>query len=324
MQHAWTISRGAASYSQEIRRFPVLKAEEELMLVVRWRTSRDEGAAHQLLTSHLRFVAKIARGYRGYGLATSDLISEGNIGLIQALQRFDPDRGVRFSTYAGWWIKAAIQAYILSSWSLVKMGTTVSQRRLFFNLSKMKQRLLTLRDGDLRTDEVTRIANGLDVSEQDVVEMNGRLSGDVSLNALLSVEGDSIEWQDRLVDECSDQESRLAENDESAKRRSALDLALRTLDTRERYIFEARRLIDPPLSPAELATKFGVSRERIRQIEMRAFKRVQEAVHAASAWAPNAEIFGKNQARSGARQSPAHISTPRKSSCAFLTGSTSR
>jgi RNA polymerase sigma-32 factor len=279
MQDVWASSSGAVSYFKKIRRFPILKAEEEQKLVARWREGGDEGAAHQLLTSHLRFVAKIARGYRGYGLPTSDLISEGNIGLLHAIERFDADRGVRFSTYAGWWIKAAIQAYILRSWSLVKMGTTVSQRRLFFNLSKMKQRLLTLRGGDLRPDEVSRIANGLDVAEQDVIEMNRRLSGDVSLNAPLNVEGDSIEWQDRLVDECPDQESRLAESEESENRRTALELALTALDKRERYIFEARRLMDPPLSLAELASKFRVSQGRIRQIEARAFEKVQEAMH---------------------------------------------
>lgn len=280
MQHAWAT---APSYFKEIRRFPMLKAEEELLLVARWREIGDEGAAHKLLTSHLRFVAKIASGYRGYGLPTSDLISEGNIGLIQALDRFDPDKGVRFSTYAGWWIKAAIQAYILRTWSLVKIGTTVNQKRLFFNLSKAKQRLLALHGGDLRPHEVTLVANSLRVTEQDVVEMDRRLSGDVSLNAPLNVEGDSVEWQDRLIDESSDQESRLAELDDSEARRRSLGVALTVLDNRERYIFEARRLIDPPLSLAELAIKFRVSPERIRQIEGRAFKAVQEAVHAASA-----------------------------------------
>ena len=280
MQHAWATSRGTASYFKEIRRFPILKAEEEQMLVARWRDDGD--AAHQLLTSHLRLVAKIASGYRGYGLPTSDLISEGNIGLIQALEQFDPDKGVRFSTYAGWWIKAAIQAYILRTWSLVKIGTTVNQKRLFFNLSKAKQRLLALHEGDLRPDEVTLVANRLRVTEQDVIEMNRRLSGDVSLNAPLNVEGDSIEWQDRLMDESSDQESRLAERDDSEARRRALRLALTALDKRERYIFEARRLIDPPISLADIAIKIRVSPERIRQIEARAFKRVQEAVHAAS------------------------------------------
>jgi RNA polymerase sigma-32 factor len=276
MLHAWA---PAPSYFKEIRRFPMLKAEEEQLLVARWREIGDEDAAHKLLTSHLRFVAKIASGYRGYGLPTSDLISEGNIGLIQALDRFDPYKGVRFSTYAGWWIKATLQAYILRTWSLVKIGTTVNQKRLFFNLSKAKRRLLALQEGDLRPDEVTLVANRLRVTEQDVIEMNRRLSGDVSLNAPLNVEGDPIEWQDRLIDESSDQEWRLAERDDSENRKRALGLALTALDKRERYIFEARRLIDPPLSLAELAIKFRVFPERIRQIEARAFEKVEEAVH---------------------------------------------
>ena len=255
MQHAWTISRGAASYFKEIRRFPMLKAEEEQMLVARWREG-DGDAAHQLLTSHLRLVAKIARATVDIASQSPSLISEGNIGLIQALERFDPDKGVRFSTYAGWWIKAAIQAYILRTWSLVKIGTTVNQKRLFFNLSKAKQRLLAHREGDLRPDEVTLVANRLRVAEQDVIEMNWRLSGDVSLNAPLNVEGDSIEWQDRLTDESPDQESRLAESDELETRRRALGLALTALDKRERHILEARRLIDPPISLESSPTSF--------------------------------------------------------------------
>jgi RNA polymerase sigma-32 factor len=299
MQDSWATSRDAASYFREIRRFPMLKAEEEHMLVARWHETGDGGAAHQLLTSHLRLVAKIARGYRGYGLPTSDLISEGNIGLIQALRRFDPAKGVRFSTYAGWWIKAAIQAYILRSWSLVKIGTTANQKRLFFNLSKAKRRLYALGQADLGADEVTLIASWLGVAERDVVEMNRRLSGDLSLNTPLDVDGDAIEWQDRLVDDGSDQETRFAESEESETRRRALGLALTTLDKRERYIFEARRLIEPPLSLAELAIKFRVSRERVRQIETRAFKRVQEAVHAASACGQNPEL-----------QMPAHTGSP--------------
>jgi RNA polymerase sigma-32 factor len=282
MQHAWAISRSAANYFRQIRRFPILKADEEKLLVVRWRDDGDKGAAHQLLGSHLRLVTKIASRYRGYGLPSSDLISEGNVGLIQALQRFDPDRGVRFSTYAGWWIKAAIQAYILRSWSLVKIGTTTSQRRLFFNLSKMKQRLMTVRDGDLRPDEVARIANWLDVTDQDVVEMNRRLSGDISLNAPLNGGDDSGDWQDRLVDECSDQETLLAQSEEAEARKRALDVGLTALDSRERYIFEARRLVDPPASLAELAMRFRVSHERIRQIEARAFSKVRAVVRAAS------------------------------------------
>jgi RNA polymerase sigma-32 factor len=291
MQQAWTTSRGTATYFKEIRRVPMLKAEQEQKLVARWRDAGEPGAAHQLLTSHLRLVARIARNYRGYGLPISDLISEGNLGLIQALERFDPNKAVRFSTYAGWWIRAAIQAYILRTWSLVKMGTTVSQKKLFFNLSKAKQRVLALQEGDLRPDEVTIIANRLGVAEQDVIDMNRRLTGDLSLNAPLNVEGDSIEWQDRLVDQSSDQESRLAESDEWETRKRALGLALKVLDNRERYIFEARRLTDPPLSLAELADKFRVSHERVRQLEARAFEKVQRATHAAIAGAQSSSAI---------------------------------
>ena len=199
----------------EIQRFPMLNAEEEYMLAARWRARADASAAHQLLTSHLRLVAKIAMAYRKYGLPTSDSISEGNVGLMQAIDRFDPDRGFRFSTYAVWWIKAAIQNYILRSWSLVKMGTTVNQKRLFFNLARAKRRLSALQEGDLRPDQVSLIASGLGVTEQEVVDMNGRMSGDLSLNVPLNEEDDSVEWQDRLVDEGSDQELRLAESEES-------------------------------------------------------------------------------------------------------------
>jgi RNA polymerase sigma-32 factor len=261
----------------------MLKAEEEQTLVARWRESGDGNAGHQLLTSHLRLVPKIARNYRGYRLQSSELISEGNIGLIQALKRFDPDKGVRFSTYAVWWIKAAIQACILRSWSLVKMGTTASQKRLFFRLSKAKQRLLSHREGDFRADETSLIASWLGVTERDVVEMNQRLSGDISLNTPLTDDGDSLELQDRLIHEGPDQEWRLAETDELDMRRRALGLALTELDDRERHIFEARRLIDPPCSLERLASEFRISSERVRQIEARAFKKVQSAVHLASA-----------------------------------------
>jgi RNA polymerase sigma-32 factor len=249
---------------------------------VRRREGRDARAARRLLTSHLRLVAKIAMAYRRYGLPTSDLISEGNIGLLQAIERFDPDKGVRFSTYAVWWIKAAIKQYIVRSWSLVKMGTTANQKKLFFNLRRAKQRLVVLQDGDLRPDQVTLIANELGVTEQDVVEMNRRLSGDVSLNAPLNEDADSAEWQDRLAQEGFDQESDLAGSEEYESRRTALGLALKVLDDRERHIFEARRLVDPPLTLERLAMKFRISRERVRQIETRAFKKVQKAAHAAS------------------------------------------
>jgi RNA polymerase sigma-32 factor len=282
MRDARAPSGRAVSYLQEVRAFPMLEAEEEYMLAVRWRERGEERAAHQLLTSHLRLVAKIAMAYRRYGLPTSDLISEGNIGLLQAVERFDPDKGVRFSTYAIWWIKAAIKNYIVRSWSLVKMGTTANQKKLFFNLPKAKGRLLALQDGDLRPDQVTHIANDLGVAEQDVVEMNRRLSGDVSLNAPLNEDDDSVQWQDRLAQEGFDQESHLAESEEYEARKSALCLALAVLDERERHIFEARRLVDPPLTLERLAMKFRISRERVRQIETRAFKKVQKATHAAS------------------------------------------
>ena len=282
MRDARAPSSRAVSYFQEIRCFPMLKAEEEYVLAVRWRDRGDRNAADQLLTSHLRLVAKIAIAYRRYGLPTSDLISEGNIGLLQAIKRFDPNKGVRFSTYAIWWIKAAIKNYIVRSWSLVKMGTTANQKKLFFNLSKAKRRLSGLQDGDLRPDQVTLIANDLGVTDQDVVEMNWRLRGDVSLNVPLSEDDNSVEWQDRLVEEGSDQESHLAESEEYKTRRTALGLALTVLDDRERRIFEARRLVDPPITLEHLAMTFRISRERVRQIETRAFKKVQRAAHAAS------------------------------------------
>jgi RNA polymerase sigma-32 factor len=283
MGQAWASSEASTIYFKEIRRFPILKAEEERMLVARWRESGDGDAAHRLLTSHLRLVARIARNYHGYRLPGSELISEGNIGLIQALKRFDPDKCVRFSTYAGWWIKAAIQAYILRSWSLVKMGTTTNQKRLFFRLSMAKQRLLSHREGDFRADEASLIASWLGVTEHEVVEMNRRLNGDISLNTPMNEDDNSLELQDRLVDEGPDQESRLAETDELEMRRRALGLALTELDDRERYIFEARRLTDPPRSFERLAGELRISSERVRQIEARAFKKVQNAVHVASA-----------------------------------------
>ena len=281
MQNASVAPREAASYFKEIRRFPMLEAEEEYALAASWRERGDGSAAHRVLTSHLRLVAKVAIGYRSYGLPTSDLISEGNIGLMQAIRRFDPDKGSRFSTYAIWWIKAAIQDYILRSWSLVKMGTTLNQKKLFFNLAKAKRRLSAFEVGDLHPDQVTFIANELGVTEQDVVEMNRRLSGDVSLNVPLNEEDDSVEWQDRLVEEGSDQESRLAESEESETRRRALGMALTVLDDRERHIFEARRLMDPPLTLDQLAIEFRISRERVRQIEASAFQKVQRAAHGA-------------------------------------------
>jgi RNA polymerase sigma-32 factor len=281
MHDASVIPSGTANYFKEIRRFPMLKADEEYMLAARWRERGDGSAAHRLLTSHLRLVVKIAIGYRRYGLPIPDLISEGNIGLMQAIRRFDPDKGTRFSTYATWWIKAAIQSYILRSWSLVKLGTTVNQKKLFFNLAKAKRRLSALQEGDLRPHQVTLIANEFGVTEQDIVEMNGRMSGDLSLNVPLNEEDHSVQWQDRLVEEGSDQESHLAESEESETRRRALGVALTVLDDRERHILEARRLIEPPLTLDELAIEFRISRERVRQIEASAFQKVQRATHVA-------------------------------------------
>ena len=269
---------GLTRYLEEIRRFPMLEPQDEFMLAKRWREHGDRDAAHKLVTSHLRLVAKIAMGYRGYGLPISEVISEGNVGLMQAVKRFEPDKGFRLATYAMWWIKAAIQEYILRSWSLVKMGTTANQKKLFFNLRKAKSKISALDEGDLRPDQVKLIAKRLGVTEQDVVDMNRRLGGDVSLNAPIREDGDSGEWQDWLVDEVSDQETRLAESEQADNRRDALHQALGVLNDRERRIFEARRLADDPITLEELAAEFGVSRERVRQIEVRAFEKVQRAV----------------------------------------------
>jgi RNA polymerase sigma-32 factor len=273
-----TAESGLTRYLEEIRRFPMLEPQEEYMLAKSWREHGDRDAAHRLVTSHLRLVAKIAMGYRGYGLPISEVISEGNVGLMQAVKRFEPDKGFRLATYAMWWIKAAIQEYILRSWSLVKMGTTANQKKLFFNLRKAKSRISALEEGDLRPDQVKLIAKRLGVTEQDVVDMNRRLGGDVSLNSPIRDEGDSGEWQDWLVDESASQESRLAESEEADNRRKALGEALTVLNERERRIFEARRLVDEPITLEELADEFGVSRERVRQIEVRAFEKVQKAV----------------------------------------------
>ena len=273
-----TAESGLTRYLEEIRRFPMLEPQEEYMLAKSWREHGDREAAHRLVTSHLRLVAKIAMGYRGYGLPISEVISEGNVGLMQAVKRFEPDKGFRLATYAMWWIKAAIQEYILRSWSLVKMGTTANQKKLFFNLRKAKSRISALEEGDLRPDQVKLIAKRLGVTEQDVVDMNRRLGGDVSLNSPIREEGDSGEWQDWLVDDSISQETRLAESEEAANRRKALGEALTVLNERERRIFEARRLADEPITLEELADEFGVSRERVRQIEVRAFEKVQKAV----------------------------------------------
>ena len=272
-----TLESNLAGYLGEIRRFPMLEPQEEFTLAKRWREHGDRDAAHKLVTSHLRLVAKVAMGYRGYGLPISEIISEGNVGLMQAVKRFDPDRGFRLATYAMWWIKAAIHEYILRSWSLVKMGTTANQKKLFFNLRKAKSRISALEEGDMRPDQVEQIATQLGVSERDVVEMNRRLGGDASLNAPIREEGNSGEWQDWLVDDSTSQESQLAETEQSENRRKALGQALTVLNDRERRIFEARQLAEEPLTLEELADAFGVSRERIRQIEVRAFDKVQKA-----------------------------------------------
>jgi RNA polymerase sigma-32 factor len=262
----------------EIRRFPVLERQEEYVLTNRWREHGDRDAAHRLVTSHLRLVAKIAMEYRGYGLPIAEVISEGNVGLMQAVKRFEPEKGFRLATYAMWWIKASIQEYILRSWSLVKMGTTANQKKLFFNLRKAKRKISALHEGDMRPDQVKLIAKHLGVGERDVIDMNRRLGGDASLNAPIRDDGGSSEWQDWLVDEAPNQERVLAESEELDNRRKALGEALGVLNDRERRIFEMRRLAENPMTLEELADEFGVSRERVRQIEVRAFEKVKAAV----------------------------------------------
>jgi RNA polymerase sigma-32 factor len=268
---------GLSRYLNEIRRFPMLEPQEEYMLAKRWREHGDRDAAHRLVTSHLRLVAKIAMGYRGYGLPIGEVISEGNVGLMQAVKRFEPEKGFRLATYAMWWIRASIQEYILRSWSLVKLGTTANQKKLFFNLRKAKSHISALEDGDLRPEHVKTIAHRLGVSEQEVVDMNRRLGGDSSLNTPVRAEGEG-EWQDWIVDENSSQEAVLADREESDNRLNALKGALTVLNPRERRIFEARRLQDEPITLEELSEEFNISRERVRQIEVRAFEKVQAAV----------------------------------------------
>jgi RNA polymerase sigma-32 factor len=273
-----TAESGLTRYMEEIRRVPMLESQDEYMLAKRWREHGDLEAVHKLVNSHLRLVIKIAKGYRGYGLPISELISEGNVGLMQAVKRFDPEKGFRLATYAMWWIKAAIQEYILRSWSLVKLGTTANQKKLFFNLRKAKSKISVLDEGDLRPDQVKLIARRLGVTEQDVVDMNRRLGGDVSLDAPIREDGNSGEWQDWLVDEHLDQETTLAASEEFGGRRKALASALSVLNDRERRIFEARRLAEEPITLQELADEFGVSRERVRQIGVCAFEKVQKSV----------------------------------------------
>jgi len=269
-------------YLQEIRKFPMLEPGEEYMLAKRWREHDDTEAAHRLVTSHLRLVAKIAMGYRGYGLPVSELISEGNVGMMQAVKRFEPDRGFRLATYAMWWIRAAIQEYILHSWSLVKMGTTAAQKKLFFNLRKIKGQLQAIEEGDLSPENVKKIATELSVTEDDVINMNRRLAApDHSLNAPLKIDGDG-EWQDWLVDESDSQEIVLAEQQELTKRRKLLAHAMKSLNGRERHILSERRLKDEPTTLEDLSREYGISRERVRQIEVRAFEKLQRAIKAAA------------------------------------------
>ncbi len=273
-----SLEGGLSRYLDEIRRFPMLQPQEEYMLAKRWREHEDPAAAEKLVTSHLRLVAKIAMGYRGYGLPISEVISEGNVGLMQAVKRFEPEKGFRLATYAMWWIKAAIQEYILRSWSLVKMGTTANQKRLFFNLRRVKSQIHALDEGDLHPEQVKTIATKLGVTEADVVSMNRRLGGDASLNAPVRSDEEGAEWQDWLVDHSDDQETQLADRQELDGRKALLASALDVLNDRERRIFEARRLAEDPITLEDLSTEFGISRERVRQIEVRAFEKVQEAV----------------------------------------------
>ncbi len=274
---------GLQKYLADVRQFPMLEPNEEYMLAKSWREHNDRQAAHKLVTSHLRLVAKIAMGYRGYGLPIGEVVSEGNVGLMQAVKRFDPEKGFRLATYAMWWIRASIQEYVLRSWSLVKLGTTASQKKLFFNLRRVKGQINAYEDGDLKPEKVQEIAKQLGVSEEDVLSMNQRMQGDASLNAPLRQDTESGEWQDWLVDDQVDQETALGNSQELNERLGHLKDAMGVLNEREVKIFEARRLSETPKTLEELSQEFGVSRERIRQIEVRAFEKVQEAVTEAAA-----------------------------------------
>jgi RNA polymerase sigma-32 factor len=289
-QPAFAGDGGSKGYLDGIRRFAMLERDQEYKLARRWREYGDRDAADQLVTSHLRLAVKIAKGYRGYGLPASEMISEGNIGLMQALNRFEPERGFRFSTYAVWWIRAAIQDYILRSWSLVKLGTTTNQKKLFFKLRSAKSKIAALDSGDLRPDQVALIAKSLDVPDQDVVDMNRRLSGDRSINVPLRENDDAGEWQDYLADQSPSPEAIVVEQDEKEHQHKALIAAIDVLDERERRIFEARHLVDEPMTLEELAAKFNVSRERIRQIEARAFEKVRKAARNLATKAPAAML----------------------------------
>jgi RNA polymerase sigma-32 factor len=271
---------GLNRYLQDIRKYPMLKPEEEFMLAKKYKEHQDPASAQKLITSHLRLVAKIAMGYRGYGLPISEVISEGNVGLMHAVKRFEPDKGFKLATYAMWWIRASIQEYVLRSWSLVKIGTTSAQKRLFFNLRKVKGQIAALEDGAMHPEHIKQIADKLNVSEKEVVNMNARLSGDASLNAPMNSEEGASEWQDWLVDDNIDQETMLGNSEEYTERMGMVNEAMNILNEREKAIFKARRLREKPLTLEQLAQKFNVSRERIRQIEVRAFEKVQEAVKA--------------------------------------------
>jgi RNA polymerase sigma-32 factor len=273
---------GLSRYLQEIRKFPMLEPDEEFMLAKRYKEHADPDAAQKLITSHLRLVAKIAMGYRGYGLPISEVISEGNVGLMHAVKRFEPDKGFRLATYAMWWIRAAIQEYVLRSWSLVKIGTTAAQKRLFFNLRRVKGQIAAFEDGNLHPDQIKQIATTLSVTEDEVVSMNQRLTGDASLNAPMRVDEGTSEWQDWLVDDTPNQETVLGNSEEYDERMSFLGDAMADLNEREKAIFQARRLRDNPATLEQLAQEYNVSRERIRQIEVRAFEKVQDAVQQAA------------------------------------------
>jgi RNA polymerase sigma-32 factor len=288
LQPAFVVNRSGKGYLYDIRRFAMLEQEQEYQFAKRWREHGDRDAANELVTSHLRLAAKIAMGYRGYGLPISEIISEGNIGLMQALNRFEPEKGFRFATYAIWWIRASIQDYILRSWSVVKIGTTSNQKKLFYKLRSAKSKIAAFESGDLHPDQVALIAKDLEVSNQDVIEMNRRLSGDKSINAPLHEDGEAGEWQDRLVDQSPSPEAIVVERDEKDHQHKALVAAIEVLNDRERRVFEARLLADEPLTLDELAMKFNVSRERIRQIEARAFEKVQKAAKNLAVKAPAA------------------------------------
>src|SRR5271156_1077620 len=285
-QPAFVRNGRGKGYLYDIRRFPMLERDQEYRLARRWCEHGDRDAADQLVASHLRLAAKIAMGYRGYGLPVSEIIAEGNVGLMQALNRFEPEKGFRFSTYAIWWIRASIQDYILRSWSLVKIGTTTNQKKLFFKLRSAKSKIAALESGDLHPDQVASIAKSLDVSDQDVVDMNRRLGGDKSINTPLRNDGEIGEWQDHLVDQSPSPEALVVEQDERDHQHSALIAAIDVLNGRERRIFEARHLADEPMTLEQLAAKFNVSRERVRQIEVRAFEKVRKAATNLAAKAP--------------------------------------